>query len=442
MPYFKETATGDSLIWLQNSKVLREFEDTIFVKRQAAPVQPPILQVARSDWTPSRVIAIDGSHLTHRVNNGLPGAEAGLVMISVVVIKLELLGKQSPGAILSPAFFRDMENVQTLESAMPGIGVTRINVENDTPIDFYRQKVYDTLLSSVGKDHETLLDTLHEICENDQFAPRISCPITDCERSYEYKQGEYYCSCSRKEKLFETDVFRLHEYFDDNRTSVEAISRLRSVLEVLILINILRFFAKHAPDYLKDCAFVLDGPLAIFGTTASILRPVRKEIKRISRIARKYNGKDIVLFGIEKTGRMNEHWEQLDYDDDRGPRSRFPDQTVIVPDHAYIQANIAPSNLSGKPFGQDTHFGRVVLYKTSRGKQIVVYTGMLNDSSSDFRSNSPECYPRLGDTLNVVDNLATYIYEDGFLPLIRAHAHAAIPLKRGTDIIKSLFEDK
>ena len=67
---------------------------------------------------------------------------------------------------------------------------------------------------------------------------------------------------------------------------------------------------------------------------------------------------------------------------------------------------------------------------------------MLNDLSGDLKSNSTECYPRLGEILDVVDRLATYIYAAGFLPIVRAHAHGAIPLKRGTDIIESLFEDR
>ena len=36
-------------------------------------IQPPIIDVARSDWYPRRVIAIDGSNIVHRVNNGFPG---------------------------------------------------------------------------------------------------------------------------------------------------------------------------------------------------------------------------------------------------------------------------------------------------------------------------------------------------------------------------------
>ncbi len=439
MPYENESASGDSLIWLENSQALKEFEGTILVKEGDTPVEPPILQTRRRNWYPRRVIAIDGSNLIHRVNNGFPGAEAGLLMTSVVAIKLDQLSSLDANPIPRPSFFRDIEKAHTLEAAMPGIGVVRKNIDGDTPINFFRQKSYDTLSNAIANDHETLLETMRAICGD--FQSRIDCPAVDCEERYKRKKEEYTCHCERREKMFETDILRLHEYFDGVRTGGEALGRLRSVLEILILLNILRFFVKKSPGYLENCAFVLDGPLAIFGTPASILRPIREELKRLNRESRKANGTDIVVFGVEKTGRFKEHWEQLDWQDRVGPGSRFPDQTVIALDDEYIKNNIVPTDKKGKPFGEDTHFGRAILYKTNKGEHIVIHTAMLNELAENFRNNSPECYPRLGDILDVMDQLATHIYDGGFMPLVRAHAHAAIPLKQGTDIIKSLLED-
>ena len=439
MPYENERSSGDSLIWLENSQALKEFEGTILVKEGDVPVEPPTLQVTRHNWYPRRVIAIDGSNLIHRVNNGFPGAEAGLLMASVVAIKLDQLSNLDANTIPRPSFFRDIEKAHTLEAAMPGIGVVRKDVDNDTPINFFRQKTYEMLSNAIADDHETLLETMRAICGD--FQSRIDCPAIDCDKKYNREIGEYTCHCERREKMFETDMLRLHEYFDDVRTGGEALGRLRSVLEILILLNILRFFVKKSPAYLDGCAFVLDGPLAIFGTPASILRPIREELKKLNEEARRANGKDIVVFGIEKTGRFREHWEQLDWQDGMGPGSRFPDKTVVAPDDKYIHKNIVPADKKGKPFGEDTHFGRAILYKTNKGEHVVIHTAMLNEAASNFRDNSPECYPRLGDILDVMDQLATHIYDGGFMPLVRAHAHAAIPLKRGTDIIKSLLED-
>lgn len=441
MPYENERASGDSLIWLENSQALREFEGTILVKAGDKPVEPPILQVHRRDWYPRRVIAIDGSNLMHRVNNGFPGAEAGLLMASVVAIKLDQLKSLDANTIPRPSFFRDIEKAHTLEAAVPGIGVVRKDIVDDTPINFFRQKTYDTLSSAIANNHETLLETMRAICENVGFQSRIDCPAVGCDKKYERKEEEYTCHCERREAMFETDILRLHEYFDGVSTGGEALGRLRSVLEILILLNILRFFIQKSPGYLKDCAFVLDGSLAIFGTPASILLPIREELKRLNSKAKAINETDIVVFGMEKTGRFREHWKQLDWQDDVGPSSRFPAQTVVALSDGYIKENIVPSDKQGKPFGEDTHFGRVILYKTNKGEHTVIHTAMLNELSGDFSDNSPECYPRLNDILDVMDQLATHIYEGGFMPLVRAHAHAAIPLKRGTDIIKSLLED-
>ena len=441
MPYENERATGDSLIWLENSLALKEFEGTILSKARYAPMEPPIIQVNRRNWYPRRVIAIDGSNLMHPVNNGFPGAEAGLLVTSVVAIKLDLLNELDPDAIPRPSFFRDMEKVNTLEAVMPGIGVIRKDIEDDTPIDFFRQKTYDTLSSSIAEGHETLLETLRAAYSGIDFRPRLRCPAVDCEKRYRLKAGEYVCHCSRQEKMYETDVLRLHEYFDGVRTAGEALGRLRSVIEILMLINILRLFIQKSPAYLDSCAFVLDGPLAMFGAPASILRPIRSELRRLNGEARSLNGSDIVMFGIEKSGQFREHWNQLDFKDGHGPGMRFPEQTVIALNDDYIKSNIVPASVRGKAFGQDTHFGRTILYKTNKGEHIVVQSAILNDQAADFRNNSPECYPRLNDILDVMDQLGTYIYEGGFLPLIRAHAHAAIPLTRGVDIIKSLMED-
>lgn len=157
-------------------------------------------------------------------------------------------------------------------------------------------------------------------------------------------------------------------------------------------------------------------------------------------MAKETNGTDLVLFGIQKTGAFVEHWEQIDWDDNKGPRTRFANRSAIVPDSEYIKNNIMPSK-AGKNFGVDTYFGKTVMYKTNKGEHIVLNTAMLNEKSRDSKSNAPECYPRLGDVLDVMDHMATHLYRDGFLPLVRAHAHAAILLKRGSDIIKTLLEE-
>ena len=440
MPYDGEYATGESLIWLHNSQALRDFKGTIRHSEESRAL-PESAQVNRRQWWPRHVIAVDGSHIITPVKESFPGAEAGLLMISVVAIKLDMLRDLPPGRIPRHSIFQDMENACTVEAALPGIGVVRKDVENDEPVDFFRTSVFETLSSVVAQNHETLLETLREIVAAVGYKPKIDCPAQGCEKKFQLAQGEYSCSCERKEKWFETDILRLHEYFDGVRSSGEAHGRLRSAIEILVLLNILRFFAKNRPAYFRDCAFVLDGPLAIFGAPASILRPIREEFVRLNDIARQATGNDIAVFGIEKSGGFFDHWEQIDHDDKKGPRAHYDNGAVIPLADDYIRQNIKPGK-TDKPFGDDTHFGRAVLYKTKKGEHVVLNTAMLNKASQNFRSSSLDCYPRLGDILDVMDQLATHLYRDGFLPLVRAHAHAAIPLKRGADILKNLLGEK
>ena len=437
MPYYKEIASGESLVWLENSQALKDFKGVMLQHENIINIRPETLNINRYDWCPRRVIAIDGSNIIHRVNNGFPGAELGLLMISVIVIKLESLQDISPDKIPSPSFFRNMEDAHTVQVAVPGIGVVHKNVKNDSPIKYFRRVIKESFNSAIAKNHETLLETLKSVTSS--LDPRIICPGEGC--SAPFRRGVDICNTCGEE-LYETDVLRLHEYFDDVRSSGDAHGRLRSVLEIITLLNILRFFEKNRPEYLADCAFVLDGPLAVFGTPASILRPIRKELLRLNETAKQKNGgKDIVLFGVEKTGMFCEHWEQIDWDDQAGYRTRYAPKSIIAPDSKYIRQNIAPGK-TDKPHGKDTHFGRYVLYKTNKGEHVVINTAMLNDKSQNFDNTDEDCYPRLGDILAIMDQLATYLYRDGFLPLVRAHANAAIPLKRGTDIIKSIIDNE
>jgi hypothetical protein len=240
--------------------------------------------------------------------------------------------------------------------------------------------------------------------------------------------------------LFETDAFRFAERFSEVSTNGEAHGEVRHVLEIVSLINMLRFFARDTTGltYLRDNVFIVDGPLALFGHPAWLAPYLRRELRRINDLCRS-QGFDLAVFGYEKSGAFVEHFDHLDASTEHGPRAKYPNGTAFGLDAAYINRNITFRPDNAKPHGQDTYFGRKILYKTMTGDHAVITTAMTNDASQDFRRCDLACYPRLGHTLNVLDQLATYLHRDGFMPLVRAHAHAAIPLKRGADIIRSLF---
>jgi hypothetical protein len=442
MPFEGEFATGESLLTLERSEALREFRGRVRERPRDRGPNPNLLSVSRNSWMPNRVIAVDGSTISVPIENGFPLAEVSLLKVALVSIDLSKLSS-SPDDIPSPRIFYDMEKAHTFDKVLPGANIDRADVAEDTPRQFFRETVQETLEGRIGNTHETLIETVRAIVGAGRLggAKPPTCPIEDCENELAAGSGRYICRCDRKATLFEADAFRFSERFSEVSTNGEAHGEVRHLVEVLSLINILRYFAKDDTTlgYLRDNVFILDGPLALFGHPAWLAPYVRRELHRINDLCLA-KGFELALFGFEKSGAFVEHFEQLDHTADRGPRSKYPTGTSIGLDSAYINRNIALRPENAKPHGKDTYFGRKLFYKTAAGDHAVITTGMVNDPSQDFHRADLACYPRLGDILNVLDHLATYLYRDGFMPLVRANAHAAIPLKRGSDIIRGLFQ--
>lgn len=449
MAFENEYASGESLLSLQaalaTSQAFREFKGRIRIEPpEGGAGLPFVLNVQRRNWTPSRVIALDGSTVAATLRNGFPLAEASLVKVSVVRIDLSKLTNLPRDTIPSPRVFYDMEQAFPFHLILPGANVVRSDVENDSPKAYFREAAYAAFDAKLDDSHETLLETVRDIVAR-STRPRANppaCPVEGCEERLHPGIGAYTCRCERAATLYETDAFRFAERFNEVSTNGEAHGEVRHVLEVVSLINMLRYFARDQTriSYLREAVFILDGPLGLFGHPAWLTRYIRAELQRINGLCRN-EGFDLAVFGCEKSGAFVDHFDQLDMCPDRGPRGRHPNRTAFVPDAAYINQNIVLRPADAKPHGDATYFGRKLFYKTASGGHAVITTAMVNEASTDFGRCDQECFPRLGDMLDVLDHLATHLYRDGFMPLVRAHAHAAIPLRRGADIIRTLFRD-
>jgi len=434
-----EFILGDSLLALQKSKAVNDFEGVIRSKIGTEIDELDPTDVERTTWLPKRVVAIDASNLTHTVKNGFPGAEATLLMLSVVFIDISKLAKLDKNTIPSPRIFHEMDSAHTLDAVLPGANIVRGGVDNDTPVEYFRKTVHDTFLGTLDRDHENILQTLREIVGTREGT--INCPIIDCQNYYKPGEGEYRCDCPLNKILFETDSLRFHERFNELGSNGEVHGEVRHVLEILSLVNILRYFEDESRlHFLRDCAFVLDGPLAVFGQPAWIAPYVRNEIARISiKLRERYNC-DLLVLGIEKSGQYVAHFDLIDWNDKSGPRAKYENGSVLIPSAKYINRNIVRRPEDAKPSGADTYFGRKVFYKTNTGSHTTLNLAMVNSEGRDFQNVSLQAFPRLGDALNILDHLSTYLYHDGFVPLIRAQAHAAIPLKTGAEILSALFQ--
>lgn len=181
MPYEGQRATGESLIALEQSKLSKEFAGEIRTseKRAARLLQP--ISLPPVDDKITRVLAIDGSIVSEKIKNGFPGAEASLVQIALVSIDLNKLDVHANQKIIPPSAFNQMDRAATLQCVLPGCNV--VKSDGTPPRDFFRRSVYEALLGSVQKGHETLLETYRALVSG--RTRTFQCAQPDCDKSLE-----------------------------------------------------------------------------------------------------------------------------------------------------------------------------------------------------------------------------------------------------------------
>lgn len=399
--------------------------------------------VKKSDLTestlqPDLVLAIDGSNLAAKAENGFPGAEFGYITIASVLIDLKLIGELEKKEFVEPKKFRETEKASTIESVFPGCNVILDN-EKSAKSSLRRALFEELQNNTIFTDGETLLDTYEHLFRikrehfKEKNLPRS--PIEGVEEEMTYDYGEYTCLHSG-EPLFSTDALRLHELMNPGGSNGEMFGQIMSTLEKLWLVHILRAFERKGwLGTLRRVAFIMDGPLAVFSTSSWLSKVISHELTRLNDLQKKINGEDLLIIGIEKSGTFFNHFIEIDTTKD-GVTDKFPKQSALLLNDGYIKRNIIFSE-SSKPYGQDTYFGRKLFYKTASGQKIVPVVACFNDNQRKLDTANPDQFTRLADVMNLLDQLVSSRYPNSVSPLVSAHAEAAIPLNLG----KRIFED-
>ena len=437
-------------------------------KETEFPTEPlmGLMSVLRRKWSPKFVVAIDGSHQEIQYDKGFPGSEFGFLSIANVLINVDLLVSECEKPTIDPVIFNKIQSAYNLTAALPSSNMIKTGFPDAR--SSFRAAWNDLLVKTrPAATSETLMETYqallkHKPTTSDQRCPLMELCTEDNAPSPDYKKGT--CACG-KQPVYETDILRIHERFTDFKSNGESLGEVMRVLEHLILVAYLRYMEQVCLDsndwtLFIDTAIVMDGSLAVFGHPAWLSQSIKKELKRINTVVKLHTKEDILVFGIEKSGRFFDHWNRLDtkskkdfekeniegasstMEEEYNPiqPGRIPRQTVLLPDDGYIKTYVVPS-VSTKPHGADTYYGRPLLYKTRTGAMIVGISAILSDCQDDRSVATPEQYPRLGDTLDLLDLLVSMRYPNAVIPLIAAHSEAAIPLQMGEKVLDKLTRE-
>ena len=447
MPHEGEQTSYVALSRIAKSEKIRQFLQRC-VKRHLDKEESKdfetfgLLKAPPPSQLPRFILAIDGSYAPLTVENGFPGAELGFISAALVLLDLNRIQALSRERFPAPTEVERTTRTDAGEFALPGC-----NIQFEDALDpkqSFRRQLYEAFSElRTAEDGESLLDTYHALLQYKGHDREERCPYEDCQKPnqrLDHGESAYTCSCPLERPLYSTDALRIHEAFNPVGPSGEAYGEVMQVTERLLLLNFLRTLEQKGwIDSLARIAFVIDGPLAVFGHPAWLKDAIQKELQRINRHIREATGMDLLLLGIEKSGVFMEHFIRLDTNPDGSP-GRFPKGTVFLLVDSYIKEQIILSQ-SSRPYGYQTYFGRKFLYKTRSGARIVGMTPYLEESHMNLTTASQEQFPRLADALALLDALVSTRYPDAVVPIVEAHAQATIARGIGTRILEQLVNE-
>ncbi|MFA6194681.1 MAG: DNA double-strand break repair nuclease NurA [Patescibacteria group bacterium] len=386
---------------------------------------------------PDFVIAIDGSQTEVPIENGYPGAMIGYLTTASVLLDLKRMNELDQHRPVDPVEFRKTEETSALDAAFPGSNVV---VRSHTSAkDSFRESLYENFKNIiVDDDGVSLLDTYEKLLALKPVEHSQSCPYEadGCQERLNVLAGVTTCSFTKK-PIYSTDALRVYERFRDIGLNGESLGEIMQVWERVLLVHLLRGFERrNLLHKINQIAFIIDGPLAVFGHPAWLSNAINKELKRINKIVKEKTDTDLIILGIEKSGEFVEHFNTVDKLETSGLNLFLPGTYSLLTDK-YIKERIIFSK-SDKRYGLDTYFGRKFFYKTKNGYRIVASIAFLSEDQDTLDSDDISLYPRFGTICNMLNMLVSSQYPNSLSPIIAAHAQAAIPLRLGGKVLEQL----
>ncbi|WP_217808638.1 hypothetical protein [Derxia lacustris] len=204
-----------------------------------------------------------------------------------------------------------------------------------------------------------------------------------------------------------------------------------NAVEQLLIATFVRMLAEHHPQILAEMAFILDGPLAVFGQPASISFTLVSFYHRIREELRRRGLRAPIVIGLQKDGQVMEHARSI---------ARFlPNGTFHVVDDEYRDAYI--NSVNNENFGTETYFGQDFIFKTEKGNIFTVglpYPAAKKSGTKEFsrlKSDLTRYGSDLGRAFDVVRHFELDLYENAVIPVALAHRHASISLKPGGKVL-------
>lgn len=329
----------------------------------------------------NNIISIDGGYTEIQVKREFPSSTICFFQFGALSFKVTDLETLSKKPFIDPEDIAKLKEIQRFKLVLPTKNITFVD---ETFTSSVRKTIYNFFMREPHDD--TFMKTLkwfifQEYGKDINKWELASCPYCDIRNIDLLKNkmnSDYTFNCPYcGGKIYLTDIFRFHEVVDDELGAGGILGYLSTLLEQIVLIHVIKMILRIKPSLLHETLFIKDGPLAFFGQTANLQKPMHSLINYL------FDKHNVYLVGLEKSGSFVEHADEIS--------KKLMPNTVLLLNNEYIYSYIIPAKVDkNSPYGRSTYYGNKLIYKT-RFNDVYVATlptraQLVNPKKSDYKN--------------------------------------------------------
>jgi len=449
MAYINEFAKYGALTALMKDKSVKDFIGNIKVYRKSQndfeiiDKYVPGIENKNAQLL-DYVFAFDGSKINVPVENGLPGAEIGVIKIGHVCVNIKKYDEYEKTDFIHPSKYTEIFNKAELNFILPGVNV--FSEEISDPKDFFRKTWFEVFQKSsnqmldkffeekkITQKPTTLLDSFKTLLKKttslNAISPLSSKSSISLNDFYSFDGDDFKDHVEKDNNvIYITDLMGLSELFGATQSNDGLYSQAMSILEKVMFFNLIENMMKFMPkEYFKKIGFILDGPLALYNISTWMAKAINEKLVEYQKI-----GFDILVLGVEKSGAFVEHFEYLDFihKTNENMIGLKPGMLFYLNDE-YIRKYIkySPSNST---YGRDTYFGKKLFYKNTENALFVInHSFTSNEDKENFKNNRNskeyiEYQKRINDIVWIFERFKSSRFRNALSFISFAHENVAL----------------
>jgi len=402
-----EYASKSSHVYVINSPSVKSFLARCNLPKRANQVSFGdylLHSLAPIDNSPIRhVITVDGGYSEVPVQIEFPSSTIAFFQFGVLTFNIRDLEELDDQPFIDPDDMTKLKQIQRLELVLP---IRNVALKDEATLaDSVRKAIYEFFKTALDDGLATLKWLIFQEYDrtldewNLASCPRCGSRNIPLKRNQMSKNYKFECKFCHEEILL-TDVFRLHEAIDDDVGAGGVLGYVTVAVEQMILAHLIRLILKMRPTLLDEILFIKDGPLAFFGQTANMHKPMRALVKFL------FDRHNLYMAGLEKSGPFVEHADEI--------AQKLGLGQFLILNNDYIYKYIIPGRANpNNPYGCTTYYGNKLIFRSSDDKTYVITlptTDVLaNPTIHDFLN--------LNVILNNIQKLRCDMYDDALFPV-------------------------